>query len=150
VTFSQKLFHLENNNVRLFDKREGNMNLKWINAGPNGEDYREEAKANMAKGTDASRIEGRFALVITALILAIGIFSASHYQLSEGQMISVTVALATMCLIYVINLRTTSMEGDIIYVAGAIEWFGNKHLEQLVELKNKAYEDENSNVLGGD
>ena len=53
-------------------------------------------------------------------------------------MISVTIALATMCLVGVLNFRTMALGADIIYQSGAIEWFGNKHLEQLIDLKKKA------------
>ena len=84
---------------------------------------------------DASRTEGRIAFVVAAVVLAAGIIALHHYQVSASLMISVTIALATMCLIGVLNLRTMTLEADIIYLSGAIEWFGNKHLEQLIDLK---------------
>ena len=111
------------------------MSLEWINAGPNGEDYRKEQLLHVPKGVSASRTEGRLAFVVAAVILAAGIIALQHYQVSASLMISVTIALATMCLVGVLNLRTMTLEADIIYLSGAIEWFGNKHLEQLIDLK---------------
>jgi len=112
------------------------MSLKWINAGHNGEDYRKEAGENLEKALDGSRTDGRIAFVVAAVVLVAGVIAANHYQISPSLMISITIALSTMCLIGVINARTTTIEGNILCVAGAIEWFGNKHLEQLIDLKN--------------
>ncbi len=67
------------------------MTLEWINAGPNGEDYRKEAVKNMAAGVGASRREGRLAFVGAAAVLAGGIFTLHHYQVSPGLMISVPI-----------------------------------------------------------
>lgn len=114
------------------------MSLEWINAGPNGEEYQKEQMLHVPKGVSASRTEGHLALVAAAVVLAVGIIALHHYQVSAGLMISVTIALATMCLIGVLNLRTMTLEADIIYQSGAIEWFGNKHLEQLIDLKDRA------------
>lgn len=111
------------------------MSLEWINAGPNGEEFVKESEINLAKGVSASRTEGRLAFVVAAVVLAVGIIALHHYQVSAGLMISVTIALATMCLIGVLNLRTMTLEADIIYQSGVLEWFGNKHLEQLIDLK---------------
>ena len=65
-----------------------------------------------------------------AIVLAAWIGGAHHYSLPDGLMISVTIAVATMCLIMVLNYRTTAIEADIIYVSGAIEWFGQKQIDR--------------------
>ncbi len=96
------------------------MSLEWINAGPNGEDYRKEQLLSVPKGVDASRTEGHAVFIISAVVLAAAIIALHHYQVSASLMISVTIALATMCLVGVLNFRTMALVADIIYQSGAI------------------------------
>ncbi len=95
-----------------------------------GEDYKNEATLNMQKARAGSRKDARQLFWTVAIVLAAWIGAAQHYGLPDGLMISVTIAIATMCLIMVLNYRTTAIEADIIYVSGAIEWFGQKQIDR--------------------
>ena len=94
-----------------------------------GEDYKKEATLNIQKAHAGSRKDARKLFWTTAIVLAAWIGAAHLFSLPDGLMISVTIAIATMCLIWVLNVRTASLEADIIYVSGAVEWFGQKYLD---------------------
>ena len=102
-----------------------------------GEEYITAAKENIEKGALASRSQARELFGITAAILAIWIGAAHYFSLPDGLIISVTIAVATMCLIWVLNSRTIALEADIIYDSGAIEWFGQKSLESSFKARNR-------------
>ena len=95
-----------------------------------GDEYVKEAGENIKKASKGSKRDARILFVIAAIVLAAWIGAAQRYGLPDGLMISVTIAVATMCLIMVLNYRTTAIEADIIYVSGAIEWFGQKQIDR--------------------
>ncbi len=84
------------------------MTHEWINAGPNGEDYRKEQLISVPKGVDASRTEGRIAFVVVAAVLAAGIIALHHYQVSAGLMISPVTPLERSLHRYNAVLATSS------------------------------------------
>ena len=94
-----------------------------------GKDYVKEATLNMQKAHAGSRKDARELFWTTAIVLAAWIGAAHLFSLPDGLIISVTIAIATMCLIWVLNARTATLETDILYVAGAVEWFGQKYLD---------------------
>ncbi len=94
-----------------------------------GEDYKNEATLNMQKARAGSRKDARQLFWTVAIVLAAWIGAAHLFSLPDGLIISATIAIATMCLIWVLNDRTASLETDIIYTSGAVEWFGQKYLD---------------------
>jgi hypothetical protein len=94
------------------------------------EAYGKEAKANMVKAWSASKRDGVHGLVGSALVMAVGVAGLHYMNAPDALMISATIALATLCLIAVVNMRAAALEADVIYVSGAIEWFGNRLLNK--------------------
>lgn len=95
-----------------------------------GDEYAQAAKENMAKAISASKRDGRAVFAIIAFILMAWIAFAYRSELPDGLMISVTIVISTMCLVGVVNFMKTVLEAGIIYNSGAIEWFGQNHLDR--------------------
>ncbi len=94
------------------------------------EEYVRLATENLENGVAPRRRHGWRLFVIAAVALTAWIAVAYHYGMSDGLMISVTIAVATMCLIRVLNTWATALMAGIVYNCGAIEWFGQKHLDR--------------------
>lgn len=102
-----------------------------------GKEYAQLAEENLVRGVQASRRDARQLFYIAGGILGAWIAAADYYGFPGEVMISATIAIATMCLIWVLNSRTVALEADIIYAGGTIEWFGQNLLDRWDAKKQK-------------
>ncbi len=64
-------------------------------------------------------------LVVVAVFLAVTIFLLQHWNVTPGLMVSVTVAVATLCAVAVLNSALTVVHRDLTLVASNIWWYAN-------------------------
>jgi hypothetical protein len=95
-----------------------------------GDEYAKEAEENLVKAFRASRRDGRYYFAYATLLLLAWIGAEHYYDIPDGLLISATIGIAALCLVSALNARTAAIEADLLYIAGAIEWFGQKRLDQ--------------------
>ncbi len=84
------------------------------------------------KNISESGRDGRrrvFLSVSVIIIFVVTIFSLQYLRASTGLMVSVTIAVATVCLVWIVNRGLMLMDIRLTGITVAIEFFGRKQLE---------------------
>lgn len=66
--------------------------------------------------------------LIVSVVLACTIYGLNALDASSAVMISVTVATASVCTVYILSLWFLALQGALAITVGTIEWIGRKRL----------------------
>lgn len=96
-------------------------------------DFQRELETLVSSTKRKGEAVGWVHVVAAAIVLAATIFLLWYWQAPPGLMVSVTIAVATVCVVATFNAAVTVVHGSLTVVVATLEWFGKKSLGEVEE-----------------
>ena len=103
-------------------------------------DFLALAQDNISKGYRAGKAQGWPIFVKAAAVLALWLAGAYAAEISASFMISGTIAVSALVVVASINARAATTEADIVHASGAVEYFGQRILDEMMKRNGQGEE----------
>ncbi len=96
--------------------------------------FQRELDTVLSNAKTVTRVLWWLHLFVVAAVLTATIFFLERWGVTTGLMVSVTVGVATLCFVAVLNSAVGVLHGSLMAIVGTIEWFEKKQLGEVEEI----------------